>query len=47
VRAATDGGGIDVVVNNFGEVTVRTDGFAAIADDEWLATWNGGLIKTL
>jgi NAD(P)-dependent dehydrogenase (short-subunit alcohol dehydrogenase family) len=33
-------GGIDVLVNNVGSVAVRTQGFAAISDDEWLATWN-------
>jgi NAD(P)-dependent dehydrogenase (short-subunit alcohol dehydrogenase family) len=40
MRAATAEGGIDVLVNNVGAVNVRTDGFAAIDDDEWLATWN-------
>jgi NAD(P)-dependent dehydrogenase (short-subunit alcohol dehydrogenase family) len=40
VRAATADGGIDVLVNNVGGVKVRTGGFAAIADEEWLATLN-------
>jgi NAD(P)-dependent dehydrogenase (short-subunit alcohol dehydrogenase family) len=40
IRAATDDGGIDVLVNNVGAVTVRSNGFAAIDDDDWLATWN-------
>ena len=40
VRAATAGGGIDVLVNNVGGAAVRTEGFAAISDDDWLATLN-------
>lgn len=40
VRAATEDGGIDVLVNNVGGAAVRTEGFAAIGDDAWLATWN-------
>ncbi|MEU7895252.1 oxidoreductase [Nonomuraea sp. NPDC049152] len=31
-------GGIDVLVNNVGAVTPRTDGFQSITDDEWLST---------
>jgi len=40
VRAATADGGIDVLVNNVGGARVRTDGFAAISDDDWLASLN-------
>jgi NAD(P)-dependent dehydrogenase (short-subunit alcohol dehydrogenase family) len=40
IRTATADGGIDVLVNNVGAVAVRSDGFAAIDDEEWLATWN-------
>ena len=40
VRDATADGGIDVLVNNVGGAKVRTGGFAAIGDDEWLASLN-------
>ncbi|MGC0368243.1 SDR family NAD(P)-dependent oxidoreductase [Microbacterium sp. SLBN-111] len=38
VGRAREFGGLDVLVNNVGAVTLRTDGFLAISDEEWLAT---------
>src|SRR5215475_4934304 len=35
VAAAAHRGGIDVLVNNVGAVTVRAGGFTGITDDEW------------
>ncbi|WP_022877365.1 SDR family NAD(P)-dependent oxidoreductase [Microbacterium sp. B19] len=38
VSRAREFGGLDILVNNVGAVTLRTDGFLAISDEEWLAT---------
>lgn len=40
-------GGLDILVNNVGAVTPRTDGFLAVTDDEWLATWNLGFMAAV
>jgi NAD(P)-dependent dehydrogenase (short-subunit alcohol dehydrogenase family) len=39
VGAALEGGPIDVLVNNVGAVTPRLDGFGAITDEQWAATF--------
>ncbi len=36
VAAALDHGGIDIVVNNVGQVSPRLDGFLMVTDDQWL-----------
>lgn len=33
-------GGLDIVVNNVGAVTPRTEGFLHVSDDDWVATLN-------
>ena len=40
VARASELGGLDILVNNVGAVTPRTEGFLSITDDEWSATWN-------
>ena len=40
VAAAAHRGGIDVLVNNVGAVTVRPGGLVSITDDEWQASWD-------
>ena len=40
IAAAADRGGIDVLVNNVGAVTVHPRGFATVTDDEWQASWD-------
>jgi NAD(P)-dependent dehydrogenase (short-subunit alcohol dehydrogenase family) len=40
-------GGLDVLVNNVGAVTPRTDGFLAVGDDEWARTLDLSLMATV
>ena len=40
VDTALANGPLDIVVNNVGAAPVRLDGFEAITDDDWHATWN-------
>ncbi len=40
-------GGLDIVVNNVGALTPRTEGFLAISDEEWLATLNLTLLAAI
>src|SRR6478752_1093086 len=40
VDSAVAHGPLDIVVNNVGAAPVRLDGFEAITDDDWHATWN-------
>lgn len=40
VHRSREFGGLDIVVNNVGAVTVRNEGFLAITDGEWLDTLN-------
>jgi NAD(P)-dependent dehydrogenase (short-subunit alcohol dehydrogenase family) len=40
VGAAADRGGIDVLVNNVGAVTVHPNGFESVTDDEWQRSWD-------
>jgi NAD(P)-dependent dehydrogenase (short-subunit alcohol dehydrogenase family) len=41
------GGRIDVLVNNVGVAPTRLDGFLAITDEMWHATWNLNLMATV
>ena len=40
VSRAAHIGGLDIVVNNVGAVTPRTEGFLQVSDDDWVATLN-------
>jgi NAD(P)-dependent dehydrogenase (short-subunit alcohol dehydrogenase family) len=40
VAEAEKYGGLDVVVNNLGAVSLRPDGFASVTDDQWLSSLN-------
>jgi len=40
VSHATHFGGLDILVNNVGAVTPRTQGFLEVSDDDWQATLN-------
>lgn len=40
VSRASHFGGLDIVVNNVGAVTPRTEGFLSVTDEDWLATLN-------
>ncbi|MET4159074.1 oxidoreductase [Agromyces sp. PvR057] len=40
VSRAAHFGGLDILVNNVGAVTPRTDGFLAVTDEDWLGTLN-------
>jgi len=49
VSAADGRGGIDVLVNNAGAVTVRLGGFATLTDADWQACWDlnvMGVVRT-
>ena len=47
VAAAADRGGIDVLVNNVGAVTVHPGGFETVTDDEWQASWDLNVMGTV
>lgn len=38
IARAADFGGLDILVNNVGAVSLRTDGFLAVTDEDWMAT---------
>jgi len=40
VAEAQKYGGLDIVVNNLGAVTLRQNGFAGVTDDQWLSSFN-------
>lgn len=40
VERCTHFGGLDILVNNVGAVTPRTEGFLEVSDDDWLSTLN-------
>jgi NAD(P)-dependent dehydrogenase (short-subunit alcohol dehydrogenase family) len=40
-------GGIDILVNNAGAVSPRPGGFSSVTDDQWLASWNLGVMATV
>ncbi|ROS73935.1 NAD(P)-dependent dehydrogenase (short-subunit alcohol dehydrogenase family) [Curtobacterium sp. PhB130] len=44
VARAAHFGGLDVLVNNVGAVTPRTDGFLAVSDEDWSRTLNLSLL---
>ena len=49
VAAAAEHGGVDVLVNNAGAVTVHPEGFASLTDDDWQASWDlnvMGVVRT-
>jgi NAD(P)-dependent dehydrogenase (short-subunit alcohol dehydrogenase family) len=47
VAAAAHRGGIDVLVNNVGAVTVRPGGFVSITDEDWQAAWDLNVMGTV
>ncbi|WP_213815068.1 oxidoreductase [Glaciihabitans sp. dw_435] len=47
VGHAASVGGLDIVVNNVGAVTPRTEGFLAISDEEWLSTLTLSFLATV
>ena len=47
IAAAADRGGIDVLVNNVGAVTVQPGGIACMTDDQWQASWNLNVMGTV
>jgi NAD(P)-dependent dehydrogenase (short-subunit alcohol dehydrogenase family) len=47
VAAAAHRGGIDVLVNNVGAVSVRPGGFASITDEDWQAAWELNMMGTV
>lgn len=47
IAAAADRGGIDVLVNNVGALTVHPGGIATVTDAEWQASWNLNVMGTV
>jgi len=47
VAHADEFGGLDILVNNVGAVAIRSDGFVAITDEEWSATFNLSFMAAL
>ncbi|WP_433523906.1 SDR family NAD(P)-dependent oxidoreductase [Nocardia pseudovaccinii] len=47
IAAAADRGGIDVLVNNVGAVTVQPGGIARVTDDQWQASWDLNVMGTV
>ncbi|MGY4857961.1 SDR family NAD(P)-dependent oxidoreductase [Cryobacterium sp. AP23] len=47
VAHAADFGGLDILVNNVGAVTPRTEGFVHVTDEHWLASLNLGLMAMI
>jgi NAD(P)-dependent dehydrogenase (short-subunit alcohol dehydrogenase family) len=47
VAAAAEEGAIDVLVNNVGGVKVRTQGFLAVTDQDWLDTFELGFLAAV
>jgi NAD(P)-dependent dehydrogenase (short-subunit alcohol dehydrogenase family) len=47
VEEASAGGLVDLLVNNVGATTVRTEGFAAITDEQWSRTLELDLLATV
>jgi len=40
-------GGLDILVNNVGVVSLRLGGFASVTDEEWLASFNVNLMSAI
>ncbi|MCP2030213.1 NAD(P)-dependent dehydrogenase (short-subunit alcohol dehydrogenase family) [Okibacterium sp. HSC-33S16] len=47
IGRAEEFGGLDILVNNVGAVTPRTEGFLSVTDDDWLASLNLGLMTAV
>jgi NAD(P)-dependent dehydrogenase (short-subunit alcohol dehydrogenase family) len=47
VAHAEEFGGLDILVNNVGAVSIRSDGFLAITDEEWDRTFNLSFMAAL
>jgi NAD(P)-dependent dehydrogenase (short-subunit alcohol dehydrogenase family) len=47
VATAADRGGIDVLINNAGSLTVHPAGFASMTDEDWQASWNLNVMGTV
>lgn len=47
VSAALAHGGVDVLVNNVGAATTRLDGFLAVTDEQWLASFTVNLLAAV
>ncbi|MEU6190515.1 SDR family oxidoreductase [Nocardia sp. NPDC047038] len=47
IAAAADHGGIDILVNNVGAVTVQPGGIARVTDDQWQASWDLNVMGTV
>lgn len=47
VAQAADFGGLDILVNNVGAVTPRTEGFVNVTDEDWLGSLNLGLMTMI
>jgi NAD(P)-dependent dehydrogenase (short-subunit alcohol dehydrogenase family) len=47
VATAADRGGIDVLINNAGSLTVHPAGFAGMTDEDWQASWNLNVMGTV
>jgi NAD(P)-dependent dehydrogenase (short-subunit alcohol dehydrogenase family) len=47
VATALDGGGVDILVNNVGQVTPALNGFLMVTDDQWLHSINLNLMAAV
>jgi NAD(P)-dependent dehydrogenase (short-subunit alcohol dehydrogenase family) len=47
VAAALDRGGLDILVNNVGQVSPRVNGFLMVTDDQWLHSLNLNLLAAV
>lgn len=47
IDSAAEFGGLDILVNNVGAVSLRTDGFLAITDEQWTATFGLSFMAAL
>ena len=47
VSEATSFGGLDILVNNVGAVTPRTEGFLSVTDEDWLSSVNLSLMAAV
>jgi len=47
VAAAAEFGGLDILVNNVGALTIRLRGFLEVTDDEWLASLHLNLMAAV
>jgi len=47
VAAAAEFGGLDILVNNVGALTIRLHGFLEVTDDEWLASLHLNLMAAV